>query len=124
MYTHSPMIKNRKVRCKLNTYNNLYTGIDIGSTTTKTVVINSADNSIIYSDYQRHHANQAESVKKALEKLYRRFGNISTKICLTGSGAKHISIRTVRLRNTSCASLLPENCIFRLQTGHLILPTA
>jgi len=71
----------------------LHTGIDIGSTTTKIVVINPASSDIIYSDYQRHHANQAESVKKALKKLCSRMGNISTDICFTGSGAKLLADR-------------------------------
>ena len=56
----------------------LLVGIDIGSTTTKIVVMEQKNEElepgknpfpIIYSDYQRHNAAQLQSVKDALEKL-------------------------------------------------------
>ena len=93
-YKYTSVNINLKGMLNLSTYNNtLYTGIDIGSTTTKIVVVNPASSDIVYSDYQRHHADQAASVKSALKKLLSRMGNIKTKICFTGSGAKLIADR-------------------------------
>ena len=85
----------------------LLVGIDIGSTTTKIVVMEQKNEElepeknlfpIIYSDYQRHNAAQLQSVKDALEKLKAHLvkndvteSNLSTakiRLCLTGSGAK------------------------------------
>lgn len=40
----------------------LYAGIDIGSTTTKTVVVDARDGQIVHSGYRRHSAQQAASV--------------------------------------------------------------
>lgn len=47
----------------------LLVGIDIGSTTTKIVVVIPESEEIVYSDYQRHNAAQVQSVKEALKKL-------------------------------------------------------
>ena len=66
-------------------------GIDIGSTTTKIVAADIRSNRVVYRDYQRHHADQLASVKKALNKLKNTLGDISVKCCFTGSGAKLIA---------------------------------
>ena len=42
-------------------------GIDVGSTTTKIVVLRKADEKIVYSEYARHHAELARSVCTLLE---------------------------------------------------------
>ena len=47
----------------------LHVGIDVGSTTTKIAVIDSETKEVLYSDYQRHHAEQLRSVRKALLKF-------------------------------------------------------
>ena len=44
----------------------LHAGIDIGSTTTKIVVMNPASDEILYSNYTRHKARQVESVERCL----------------------------------------------------------
>lgn len=71
--------------------NHLLVGIDIGSTTTKIVAILPEDNTIVYSDYQRHNARQAQSVVDALDKLQQQFPSSDIRVCLTGSGAKPLA---------------------------------
>ena len=63
-------------------------GIDIGSTTTKITAVSPLDNSVVYCDYQRHHAHQVLSVKNALTKFKNTFDSTDIKCCFTGSGAK------------------------------------
>ena len=48
-------------------------GIDIGSTTTKIVVIDPVSKEIIYSEYRRHNAAQVQSVRQALSRFADRF---------------------------------------------------
>lgn len=86
----------------------LHVGIDVGSTTTKIVVIdktndkkqlqqtdatankNKMQEEVVYSNYERHHADQVKSVYVALEKLKEQLKgeNIEVHLALTGSGAK------------------------------------
>ncbi len=51
----------------------LAVGIDIGSTTTKVVVLDPSKGDILYSDYRRHHADQVKSVEHVMEQLEQRF---------------------------------------------------
>lgn len=68
-------------------------GIDIGSTTTKVVVVDSKKDTILYSDYRRHYAKQLQSVKKILQLLQSRFSGKQMRFCLTGSGSKLLAER-------------------------------
>ena len=70
----------------------LRVGIDVGSTTTKIIVLNEKDE-IILSNYQRHHANQALSVFQTLDYFEKELKDRDLKIALTGSGAKVLSER-------------------------------
>lgn len=70
---------------------NLWLGIDIGSTTTKIVAVVPETKEMVYSDYQRHNADQVESVRAALEKFKDRFSECAVRLCLTGSGAKPLA---------------------------------
>lgn len=63
-------------------------GIDIGSTTTKIVVVNPKNGEIVYRDYKRHNAAQVESVRNALKKAAVKFPDAKVRLCLTGSGSK------------------------------------
>ena len=45
----------------------LAAGIDVGSTTTKVVVMDPEGGEILCSSYRRHHADQEKSVKAVLE---------------------------------------------------------
>ena len=41
-------------------------GIDIGSTTVKIIVLDASDHRVLFSKYQRHHAEQAKTVRRLL----------------------------------------------------------
>lgn len=59
-------------------------GIDVGSTTVKTVIIDEKKN-IIYSEYQRHFSKVRETVKTQLEAVQEKYPNDTFKICMTCS---------------------------------------
>ena len=59
-------------------------GIDVGSTTVKTVIIDN-DKKIIYSEYQRHFSKVREAVKAQLQTIGEKFPNDSFRLCMTGS---------------------------------------
>ena len=71
----------------------LYAGIDIGSTTTKTVVVDARNGQIVHSGYRRHSAQQAASVIECLKELLKKFPEAEFFLSLTGSGAKTLSDR-------------------------------
>ena len=71
----------------------LYAGIDIGSTTTKTVVVDARNGQIVHSGYRRHSAQQAASVIECLKELLKKFPGAEFFLALTGSGAKTLSDR-------------------------------
>ncbi|MCD8326274.1 MAG: acyl-CoA dehydratase activase [Lachnospiraceae bacterium] len=71
--------------------NEVLVGVDIGSTTTKIVVMEAESHRILYSNYQRHHARQAKSVYQELRKLALQSANMEVKLTLTGSGAKPLA---------------------------------
>lgn len=64
-------------------------GVDIGSTTVKIVVIN--EGKIVYKDYARHFSDINKAVKNVFTTLYNKFGNIESKILITGSGGINIA---------------------------------
>ena len=67
-------------------------GIDVGSTTTKIVVLRKADEKIVYSEYARHHAELARSVCTLLEHGKERIpAGSSLQIAFTGSGSKPLA---------------------------------
>ncbi len=68
-----------------------YLGLDIGSTTTKAVVVDARTRAVIYSTYRRHHAHQAESLKPILDEIACRFPNYAFCAALSGSGGKAIA---------------------------------
>ena len=45
----------------------LILGIDVSSTTVKTVVVDAATRAILWSDYRRHQTQQAEELELQLE---------------------------------------------------------
>lgn len=63
----------------------LHTGLDIGSTTCKVVVLDS-NNKILYSEYTRHFSDVKKTVAEIIERCYNRFRYDSTTIAITGSG--------------------------------------
>ncbi len=69
----------------------LHVGIDVGSTTTKIVAIENHTGEVLYSDYERHQANQVKSVANALWKLQGYVPDAVIELALTGSGAKKLA---------------------------------
>lgn len=61
-------------------------GIDVGSTTTKIVAWDDAEKRS-FSSYERHHADQLQSIIDRLNEFYDRFPGCRVRLCLTGSGA-------------------------------------
>ena len=69
----------------------IYTaGIDVGSTTTKIVILD-GQNNLIFSDYRRHHAAQAASVIRAFSLVEKEAPEALLRVILTGSGAAPIA---------------------------------
>ena len=66
-------------------------GVDVGSTTVKTVVLNPADNSVLFTRYQRHNAHQAATVRQLLEEAAGRFPGVRFRIGVCGSGGRPIA---------------------------------
>ena len=65
-------------------------GIDVGSTTTKIVILDQ-ENNLLFSDYARHHASQEASVIRALQMAAEALPGCRLRIAMTGSGAKPIA---------------------------------
>lgn len=59
-------------------------GIDVGSTTVKTVIINDKKE-IIYSEYQRHFSKVKEAVREQLEIIAEKYPDDTFRVCMTGS---------------------------------------
>ncbi len=59
-------------------------GIDVGSTTVKTVITDTAKN-IIYSRYQRHFSKVKETVTEQLEIIRETYPHDDFTVCITGS---------------------------------------
>lgn len=68
-------------------------GIDVGSTTTKTAVLEQGTDRLLYSSYERHGTAQLKSVGDCLKKLREKFHEAQCRLILTGSGAKSLADR-------------------------------
>ncbi len=68
----------------------LHIGIDVGSTTVKTVVLDEKLEEI-YTAYQRHFSDTKNTVCNCLEELIQRFPENEYTITFTGSGAMFVS---------------------------------
>ena len=71
----------------------LMVGLDVGSTTVKAVVVNPADDQILWQDYQRHDTKQPEKVLEFLKRMEGEVGiaHGHTRIFVTGSGGGGIA---------------------------------
>ncbi len=70
--------------------NELFLGIDVGSTTVKIVVVEAHTKKILWSKYQRHETKQAECVLAMLENILQDFPQKNSedfRLLITGSGA-------------------------------------
>jgi predicted CoA-substrate-specific enzyme activase len=70
----------------------LMVGLDVGSTTVKSVVVDSTTDQIIWSDYQRHDTKQPEKCLEFLKRMEAEAGIKAgeTRVFLTGSGGSGI----------------------------------
>ena len=59
-------------------------GIDIGSTTAKIVLLDSAG-SVVFSSYQRHNAETLSTLQSGLWAAQQRLGNARIELLITGS---------------------------------------
>ena len=78
----------------------IYTlGIDIGSTTVKIAILDSA-NEVLFSSYERHFANIQETLSDLLGRAAEKLGSIHVSPVITGSGgltlAKHLEVPFVQ----------------------------
>ncbi len=67
-----------------------HAGVDIGSTTVKTVITNENEE-ICFCDYQRHHAQTQTALASLLEKAKAELGSCELRLHITGSGALGLS---------------------------------
>lgn len=68
----------------------IYTlGIDVGSTTVKTVLMYA--DQIVYKKYKRHLSDVKNAVKIQLRDIYKNFGDINLRTIITGSGGIGLS---------------------------------
>ena len=65
-----------------------FIGLDVGSTTVKAVVVNPANDAILWQDYQRHDTKQPEKVLEFLKRMEEEVGIVAghSRIFITGSG--------------------------------------
>ena len=66
-------------------------GVDVGSTTVKAVALDPADNSVLFTRYQRHNAHQADAVRQLLEEAAGHFPGMRFRIGVCGSGGRPIA---------------------------------
>ena len=66
----------------------LWVGIDVGSTTVKIAILDPHTREMIYSDYQRHNADQGTLVAKILSDAHNRFPNHQFRIAFCGSAGE------------------------------------
>lgn len=73
---------------------NLLVGIDVGSTTVKAVAFDVRVQKIVWQDYQRHEARQAETVLRFLRRMEADVGLAAgeDRLFLTGSGGNGLSV--------------------------------
>src|SRR2546421_2967220 len=73
--------------------NKFMVGLDVGSTTVKAVVVNSATDEILWQDYQRHETKQPEKTWEFLKRMEKDAGisRHNTRMVLTGSGGGSIA---------------------------------
>ena len=89
-------------------------GIDIGSTTVKIAILDEND-TLVFSDYERHFANIQETLADLLQKAEDQLGELTLCPVITGSGgltlANHLEVPFVQeviAVSTSLQKLAPK----------------
>jgi predicted CoA-substrate-specific enzyme activase len=75
------------------TYEKLYIGLDVGSTTVKAVVVDPVKDEMLWQDYQRHDTKQPEKCLEFLKRIEDEFSiaHENVRVFVTGSGGGGIS---------------------------------
>jgi len=94
--------------------NVLRMGIDVGSTTVKTVILNEAG-SIVYSGYRRHNAETKNSTSELLRDAFEYVGNAALTVLISGSAGISIAadleiafIQEVIACNQAIEAIIPQ----------------
>ena len=92
----------------------LKVGIDVGSTTMKTVALRE-DNTLIYSDYQRHRSQIIEKGREMLSALMENIGDQEVTISLSGSAGMGLAeaasipfVQEVYATRTAAKTFIPD----------------
>ena len=70
-------------------------GIDIGSTTVKIAILRSEDRGMVFSAYERHHANIQQTLSGLLRRAEDTLGEIEISPVITGSGGLTSTFRPI-----------------------------
>ena len=97
----------------------LLAGIDVGSTTTKTVLWDDERGKIVFSSYERHHADQMGSIQECLKRLAEAAGGAAVRICLTGSGARPAAkaLNAPFVQEVAAGAMALQRCSSRVGTA-------
>ncbi len=68
-------------------------GIDVGSTTVKIAVVDQRTHELLYADYLRHNAAQADTARELLETAHELFPEAEFRLAVCGSGGSTIAER-------------------------------
>ncbi len=92
----------------------LKVGIDVGSTTMKAVAL-SEDNTLIYSDYQRHRSQIIEKGREMLDQMMQKIGDQEVSISLSGSAGMGLAeaaaipfVQEVYATRTAAKTFIPD----------------
>ena len=66
-----------------------YVGVDVGSTTVKSVVVDAVTHQMVWSDYQRHETKQPEKVLEFLNRMQAESGIAPNNSVHRTMGARH-----------------------------------
>ncbi|MCL2260626.1 MAG: acyl-CoA dehydratase activase [Fibromonadales bacterium] len=69
-------------------HNELWVGVDVGSTTVKIAIVNPETRELLHSCYQRHNAMQAKTVCELLNEAHQMFEGKSFTVSFCGSGGQ------------------------------------
>ncbi|MCL1967096.1 MAG: acyl-CoA dehydratase activase [Fibromonadales bacterium] len=72
----------------------LWIGVDVGSTTVKIAVVKPETGELLHSRYQRHNAMQAKTVRELLEEAHKLFENKHFTVSFCGSGGQPFAEKT------------------------------
>lgn len=95
--------------------NILRLGIDVGSTTVKVVVAKADTKEILFTKYERHHAEQWKTAQNLLKIISEKYPNTKFRAAICGSGGKPIAdklgihyIQEVVANSSAVRSLYPQ----------------